>query len=124
MGRRPAARDTRGLSESVQWSVLGVVVLMCLLGLIEAGLLLHGRTVAVSAALAGAKAQSALYAAKGAGTAAATNTAAAGGLTDIRVTVSVASASVTVRVDAIVPSFLGWVTPQVHAESTRPLEGR
>jgi len=108
----------------VQWSVLGVVVLMCLLGLIEAGLLLHGRTVAVSAALAGAKAQSALYAAKGAGTAAATNTAAAGGLTDIRVTVSVASASVTVRVDAIVPSFLGWVTPQVHAESTRPLEGR
>jgi len=108
----------------VQWAVLGVVVLACLLGLIEAGLLLHGRTVAVSAALAGARAQSALYAAQGVGSAAATDIATAGGLTDVRVRVTVGSASVTVEVDAIMPSFIGWVTPAVHAESTRPLEGR
>jgi len=104
--------------------VLGVVVIVCLLGLIEAGLLLHGRTVAVSAALAGARAQAALSATSGVGEAVATDTAVAGGLTDVRVMVNVASASVTVQVDATVPSFMGWVTPHVHGASTRPLEGR
>jgi len=114
----------RGMSESVQWAILGTVMIVCLLGLLEAGLLLHGRSVAVSAALAGAKAQARLYAVPGAGVAAATQTATSGGLTNVRVSVTITDTTVTVQVDAQSPSFIGWVAPPVHGQSTRPLEGR
>jgi len=98
--------------------------MLCLLGLIEAGLMLHGRTVAVSAALTGAKAQAALYAAPGAGRQAAAATAAAGGLIDVQVTVTMTASSVTVQVDGLTPSLVGWAAGHAHAESTRPLEGQ
>jgi len=117
-------RSERGLSESVQWAVLGSALLLCLLGLIEAGLMLYGRTVAVSAALAGAKAQAALYAAPDAGRLAASDTALAGGLLNVQVTVTMTASSVTVQVDGAVPSLVGWAAGHAHAESTRPLEGQ
>ena len=112
----------RGLSESVQWAVLGTTFLACLLGLIEAGLVLHGRNVTVAAALAGASAQAVLGATPEAGRQAASRAAEAGGLADVEVTVSTTAAGVTVRVEGRVPTFLGWVKPQVEAESTRPWE--
>lgn len=115
-------QSQRGMSESVQWAVLGTAFLMCVLGLIEAGTLLHGRTVAVAAALAGAKAQSAVYATDG--RAAAERVASDGGLVGVRVTVREFAGEVAVIVDARVPSLVGWVTPEVHAEATRPLEGQ
>ena len=47
MPSRPtSSRSARGLSESVQWAVLTPLVLMVLLGLIHAGVLMHGRGVA------------------------------------------------------------------------------
>jgi len=122
MGREQSRE--RGMTESVQWAVLGTALMLCLLGLVEAGLMLHGRSVAVSAALAGAKAQAALYAAPGAGKLAAASTAAAGGLIDVQVTVTVTSSSVTVQVDGQTPSLTGWMQQRTHAESTRPLEGQ
>ena len=113
----------RGLSESVQWAILGTAFLACLLGLIEAGLVLHGRSVAVAAALAGSNAQAVLGAGPAAGAQAAGDVAAAGGLVGVAVTVTPAPGTVTVRVEAKVPTFFGWVTPLVRAESTRPWEG-
>jgi len=112
------------MSESVQWAVLGTALLLGVLGLTEAGLMLHGRTVAVSAALAGAQAQAQLNAKATAGAAVATDIAITGGLSDVQVTVVRSSVSVTLRVDASVPSFIGWAVPRVRAESTHPLEGR
>jgi len=112
----------RGLSESVQWAVLGTALLCCVLGLIEAGLMLHGRTVVVAAARAGAQAQAALRAGADAGVRSAKDVATAGGLVGVQVSVSTSATTVTVRVDATVSTFMGWVTPRIGAESTRPLE--
>ena len=114
--------DERGLSESVQWAVLGAAVIGCLLALIDAGLWLHGRSVAVSAAIDGASVASSWQASAGDGETAARATAAAGGLKNVSVTVVAQASSVDVVIDAEVPSFIGWATPQVHAHATRPKE--
>lgn len=121
---RPGRFDERGMSESVQWAILGVAFMGCLLALIEAGLWLYGRSVAVSAALAGASAASVWQAAPGAGEHAALQTAAAGGLSDVRVTVTTQGATVLVVVEANTSSFVGWVTPHVSAQAIRPREQR
>jgi len=114
--------DERGLSESVQWAVLGAAVIGCLLALIDAGLWLHGRSVAVASVIDGAAAASSWQASASDGEAAVRATAAAGGLTDVSVTVVFQPASVDVVIDAKVPSFIGWATPRVHARATRPKE--
>ena len=46
------ARDERGLSESTQWAVLFTLLMLVTLGLIQAGIVLHGRNVAQRAATA------------------------------------------------------------------------
>lgn len=119
---KSVANAQRGLSESVQWAVLGTVALVCLLALMEAAVVLHGRNVAAAAALTGAQAQALLNAQEGVGVQVATQTAASGGLTDIQVVVSVEHGLVTVRVDATVPALTGWTSPHVSAVSTRPME--
>lgn len=113
----------RGMSESVQWAVLGVALMTTLLGMTEAALVLHGRSVAVGAALAGSAAQAELLASSDAGRKIASERALSGGLVAVEVAVFWAPDSVTVRVDADVPTFIGWISPRVQAESTRPLEG-
>jgi len=126
MKKRPitgAYRDQRGLSESVQWAALGAAFLAAMLGLIEAGLVLHARTVAVQAALAGAGAQSAWRAPTDAGLRVANEVAVAGGLSNVDVTVIIANGEVVVQVRGDAPAIIGWVVPHVQAESTRPLEG-
>ncbi|MCL2465395.1 MAG: pilus assembly protein [Micrococcales bacterium] len=116
--------DERGLSESVQWAILGVAFMGCLLALIEAGLWLHGRSVVVAAALAGASAASAWQAAPDSGERAARETASAGGLTGVQVTVTTQSGAVLVIVEADTPGFAGWVAPHVRAQAIRPREQR
>ena len=115
-------RNQRGLSESVQWAVLGAALLGCLLGLMQTGIVVHGRSVAVAAALAGAEAQASLRSQPGTAQQTAAPLAERGGLTDITVTVVTSANDVTVRVDARVPTFFGWMATNVHAESTRPWE--
>lgn len=120
--RQTTAR--RGLSESVQWALLGTALLACLLGLIEGGLVLHGRAGVAAAALAGAQAQAALQAEAGAGRQAADQTARQAGLTVDSIVVSVSTVDVTVTVEARVPTFIGWYSPLVSASATRPVEGQ
>jgi len=117
-----ARADERGLSESVQWAVLGAALIGCLLALIDAALWLHGRSVAVAAAIDGASAASSWHASTSDGEAAARATAANGGLTGVSVTVLLQAGRIDVTIDAKVPSFIGWATPDVHAHATRPKE--
>jgi len=119
--RRPG-RDERGLSESVQWAVLGAAVIGSLLALIDAGLWLHARSVALTAVIDGASAASSWQASAGDGETSARAVAAAGGLRDVAVTVTAQASTVDVTIDAEVPSFIGWATPHVHAHATRPKE--
>jgi len=121
MRRRPAGRE-RGISESVQWAILGTVFLACLLGIIEAGLLLHARSVVVAAAQAASEAQAAWGASPGQADQVAHEFVAEGGLAGATVDVAASATDVTVTVSADAPSLIGWASPRVTARSTRPLE--
>jgi len=117
-----SARFERGLSESVQWAVLGAAVIGALLALIDGALWLHGRSVAVAAVIDGAAAAAPWQGSAGDGETVARAAAAAGGLKNVAVTVVVQPQSVDVTIDADVPSFIGWATPHVQAHATRPKE--
>jgi TadE-like protein len=98
----PAApRDQRGQSQSVQYAVILPVLMLSTLGVIQAGVWLHGRDVAVRAANGAADVARGSF-----GTAAeaedlGAKLAAAGGLKNVRVTVvrSAGRADVTVSAD-------------------------
>jgi len=110
----------RGISESVQWAILGNAFLLSLLAMVEVGLVWHGRSLAVEAALAGASAQSALRAPSNSGREVAATVATRGGLKNVLVQVDLSGSFVTVVVTGGVATGLGLVP--VHGEATRPLE--
>ena len=130
MTPRPAAghhgaggggRADRGMSESVSWAVVMPVLLVCVLGLIQLGLWLHGQNTARSAAATGAD----LAALDGAATTAeqgALAVASAGGLEDAHVTVSGSADAVVVDVTATVPLVFDLGQGRVHATSRTPRE--
>lgn len=59
------------MSESVQWALILPALMLCVLGIVQAGIFLHARTLVTSAAAAAADAEAALDAPPGAGRAAA-----------------------------------------------------
>jgi Flp pilus assembly protein TadG len=116
------ARDERGLSESVQWAILWPLVMLLTLGIIQAGIVLHGRNVAQRAATAAVDAARGSY-----GTAADAQhlgeaIASSGGLEDISVrvqrTATTASADVSGNAPMIFDLDLGRITETAAA----PLE--
>ena len=120
--RSPRRHDGRGLSESVQWAVLTPVVLFVLLGGIHAGIVLHGRTVAANAALAGAEAQALAGASEGVGARVAREVAEQGGLRSVEVSTASPPGAVSVRVDGRVSSFLPGALDAVHGSGEQPVE--
>ena len=116
------ARDERGLSESVQWAILWPFVMLLTLGIIQAGIFLHGRNVAQRAATAAVDAARGSY-----GTAADAQhlgeaIASSGGLEDVSVrvqrTATTASADVSGNAPMIFDLGLGRITETAAA----PLE--
>lgn len=115
-------RDERGLSDSVQWAILTPLLLLTVLGLIQGGIWLHGRDVAVHAAIAAAE-EGALF---GASEASARNVAAritdAGGLADVTIDVSRGTERVRVVVSGRMPTFVDLGQTRVSEQATRPVE--
>jgi Flp pilus assembly protein TadG len=117
-----AARDERGVSESVQWAVLWPVLMLVTLGIIQAGIFLHGRNVAQRAATA------AVDAARGScGSATdaerlADAIANSGGLTEVSVRVQRTGAVVNVDVSGYAPMIFDLDLGGVTATATAPLE--
>ena len=116
------ARDERGLSDSVQWAILWPLVMLLSLGIIQAGIFLHGRNVAQRAATAAVDAARGSY-----GTAADAQhlgeaIASSGGLEDVSVrvqrTATTASADVSGNAPMIFDLGLGRITETAAA----PLE--
>lgn len=118
----PGSRTERGMSESVQWAVLTPVVLLAILGLIQTGIWLHGRTAAANAALAGAEAQSLSGASGGAGERVARRVAEQAGLLDVQVNVGRGQREVSVEVSARVDSFFTVGQTRVHSRAVMPQE--
>ena len=120
MTKRPV--DERGMSESLQWSVLLPLVMLMILGLIQAGVVLHGRNVVASAALAAAEAQ----AVAGDGEQAALRVAHAmvdpDGVTLERVEVGGDADTVNVRVVARIPVWFDLGLSRVESTASQPRE--
>lgn len=104
---RPA--DGRGLSNSVQWAVLFPLIMLSTLGIIQAGVWVHGHNVAVAATDAAtdiARGSAVDGTTDGAASAAAERIATSGGLTDLSVTVDRGATRVTVTVTGRIPLFI------------------
>ena len=116
------ARDERGLSESVQWAVLWPALMLVTLGIIQAGIFLHGRNVAQRAATAAVDAARGSY-----GTAAdaqhlAANIAASAGLKDVSVRVQRSGTTVTADISATAPMIFDLRLGRISETASAPLE--
>jgi Flp pilus assembly protein TadG len=116
------ARDERGLSESVQWAVLWPVLMLMTLGIIQAGIFLHGRNVAQRAATAAVDTARGSYGSVADAQLLATNIANSGGLKNISVRVQRTSMAVTADVSASAPMIFNLRLGRINETATAPLE--
>lgn len=115
-------RDQRGVSESTQWAMLTPVILLTVLGIIQLGLWGYGRTVVFNAAGAGAEVAAPLGATASQGEVAARAIAERGGLTHLRVTISVSGEQVVASVAGRMPGLVDIGITSVNAQVTRTKE--
>jgi len=116
------ARNERGLSESVQWAVLWPVLMLVTLGIIQAGIFLHGRNVAQRAATAAVDTARGSYGSVADAQLLATNIANSGGLKNISVRVQRTGMTVTADVSANAPMILDLRLGRIKETATAPLE--
>jgi Flp pilus assembly protein TadG len=117
-----APRDERGLSESVQWAVLWPLLMLVTLGIIQAGIFLHGRNVAQRAATAAVDAARGSYGSAAEAHQLAETIAVAGGLKNISVRIQRAGTTVTANVSASAPMIFDLGLGRVTETATAPLE--
>ncbi len=110
--------NQRGLAESTQWALVLPTLLAVLLGLVQTGVWLYGRTVATQAAGAAADAAAMGRALEPPAAAIASR----GGLTEVTIRVGRDSGSVTVVVTGRVPTFFDLGQGQVSGQAILPLE--
>jgi Flp pilus assembly protein TadG len=115
-------RDERGLTESVQLAILWPLLLLATLGIIQSGIWLHDRNVALRAATVAADLARGSYGDPTAASAAARGIAESGGLQQVDVSVrrGRASVDVTVRARAVLILDLGLGT--LTANASAPVE--
>lgn len=116
------ARDERGLSESVQWAVLWPALMLLTLGIIQAGIFLHGRNVAQRAATAAVDAARGSYGSAAEAEHLATNIASSGGLKNISVRVQRTGTTVSADVSASSAMIFDLRLGRVTETATAPME--
>lgn len=114
----PPVKDERGLSESTQWALVLPTLLAVVLGLVQTGVWLYGRTVATQAAGAAADAAAMGRPAEPAAAA----IAGRGGLTEVTIRTSRDTRTVTVTVSGRVPTFFDLGQGQVSGRAIAPVE--
>ena len=95
---RIRSRDERGLSESAQWAVLFSLLMLITLGIIQAGVYLHGRNVAQRAATAAVGAARGSFGTTAEAHQLAADIANSGGLEGITIRITRGSSTVTAEV--------------------------
>ena len=116
------ARDERGLSESVQWAVLWPLLMLLSLGIIQAGIFLHGRNVAQRAATAAVDAARGSYGSAGEAEQLGATIAGSGGLRNISVRVRRTGSTVTADVTAYPPMIFDLDLGRINETAAAPLE--
>lgn len=116
------ARDERGLSQSVQYAVILPVLMLATLGVIQAGVWLHGHDVAIRAANGAADVARGTYGSAAEAKAEAAKLARAGGLKDVSVTVTRSAARVDVTVSAEPPLIFDVGLRRISETASVPVE--
>jgi Flp pilus assembly protein TadG len=116
------ARDERGLSESVQWAILWPVVMLLTLGIIQAGIFLHGRNVAQRAATAAVDAARGSYGSATDAEHLGVSIASSGGLRNISVRVQRTGTTATADVSAYPPMIFDLDLGRINETAVAPLE--
>lgn len=115
-------RNERGLSESVQFAVVLPLLMLVTLGIIQAGLLLHGRNVVHRAATAASDIASGTYGTETEARGLAESLARAGGLRDVSVDLVRSPTEVRVSVSADAPTLLDIGSGRLRETATAPRE--
>ena len=116
------ARDERGLSQSVQYAVILPALMLTSLGIIQAGLWVHGHDVAIRSANGAADMARGSYGSSADAQAMAMKLANAGGLQDVRVSVARGAARVDVTVTAKAPVIFDVGLSRISETASAPLE--
>jgi len=119
---RRLTRSERGLSESVQYALIWPVLMLATLGIIQSGIWLHGRNVALRAASAAADIARGSYGTTADAAAVATRIAESGGLKQISVTVHRGPTSVTATVQAQAALILDLGLGSLTEGASTPVE--
>ena len=116
------ARDERGLSESVQWAILWPLLMLLTLGIIQAGIFLHGRNVAQRAATAAVDAARGSYGSAADAQHLGESIASSGGLRSISVRVQRTGTAATVEISAYAPMIFDLGIGRISETAVAPLE--
>lgn len=114
--------NERGFAESTQWAIVMPAVLSLILGLVQTGVWLHGRTIAAQAAAVAADLRVAAGADPSRADLAARDLAHRGGLADVEITTSLRSGLAVVTVTGRVPVFFDFGQSQIREQAVMPLE--
>lgn len=114
--------NERGLAESTQWALVMPVTLASLLGLVQTGVWLHGRTVASEAAATAAGLQAGDPAPDHAAERVARDLAHRGGLEDVEVLTVVGPDAVSVTVTGRAPVFFDLGQSRLREKAVLPRE--
>jgi TadE-like protein len=114
--------DERGLSDSVQHSLVFPVLMLATLGVIQAGIWIHGHSVAARAAAAGVDIARGSHGEAIAAQAESRKLADAGGLHDITIHVRRDATSAEVVVSGRAPLMLDLGLAQITERASAPLE--
>ncbi len=115
-------RDERGLSESVQFALIWPLLMLVTLGIVQTGLWMHGRNVALRAASAATDVARGSYGDPAEARELATNLAKAGGLRAVDVELSVGAGEVTVVVSAVAPTMFEVGLGRINESASAPRE--
>jgi Flp pilus assembly protein TadG len=116
------AADERGLSESVQHAVILPVLMLATLGIIQAGIWVHGHTVAARAATAAADVARGTRGTPTDARQLATRLAGAGGLSAVTVGIQRSAGTVEVTVSGRAPLMLDLGLGRISERATAPIE--
>lgn len=119
---RRRAPDQRGITESAQFALIWPLLLLVSLGIIQAGIWIHGHNVATRAANAAADAASGSYGSAAEARQIAEGIARSGGLAAVEVSVSTGGTTVEVTVVGTAPSLLDLPLGHIQETASAPVE--
>lgn len=116
------ARDERGLSESVQWAILWPLLMLLTLGIIQAGIFLHGRNVAQRAATAAVDAARGSYGTASDADRLGEAIASSGGLKNVSVRVQRTGTTASAEISGNAPMIFDLGLGRITETASAPLE--